>query len=160
MLGFGAGPWLAAPESAGSEWGNPSTQDRAFIALQNAYRPYAGLLRLPGRLPARVAGERSRSERPARDVEGLVDAGLVFGFPWHDALWLPMFQFDVPLPAIAAVPRRVVAELGGSFDGWEIAGWFVQPNSWLAGQRPIDCLASRLPEVLNAARADRFVAAG
>lgn len=71
-----------------------------------------------------------------------------------------MFQLTLPGPTVAAGPQRVVAELGRNFDGWALAGWFVQPNAWLANQSPIECLGSRLPDVLEAARADRFVTTG
>ncbi len=173
-----AGRWLAdwTPAPAGMASGNPSAQDGAFIALQNAYRPHRGLLRLR----CRAADAGSRREEPARDVADLVDAGALFGFPWYDAIWIPMFQFDVPGPgsasgpgpgpgpgsgsgpgpALATGPQRVVAELAGCFEGWALASWFVRPSTWLAGSPPIACLGSRLPEVLQAARADRFVVRG
>jgi hypothetical protein len=136
--------------------GNPSAQDCAFIALQNAYRPYAGLIRLH----ALAAPGHVRSVAQARDVQELVDAGELFAFPWHDALWIPMFQLRLPGPAVAAAPQRVVAELGRGFDGWAVASWFVQPNTWLASHSPIECLGTRLPDVLDAARADRFLTTG
>ncbi len=138
VTGIGAGP--------------PTALDRAFIALQNAYRPHGGLSRLRGLACGRVA-----------DAGGLVDTGAVFGFRWHDDLWIPLFQFDtsaVPVGSVAAGPRRVVAELGRGFDGWALAQWFVHPCDSLAGQMPIECLPLRLPEVLEAARADRVAAAG
>jgi hypothetical protein len=34
------------------------------------------------------------------------------------------------------------------------------PNAGLGGRKPIECLESRLPEVLQAARLDRFVVTG
>ncbi len=68
-----------------------------------------------------------------------------------------MFQFALPGPTVAAGPQSVVAELGRNFDGWALAGWFVQPHAGLANQSPIACLGSRLPDVLEAARADRLV---
>jgi hypothetical protein len=71
-----------------------------------------------------------------------------------------MFQFILSGPALSTGPQRVVAELGGSFDGWALASWFVAPNSFLANHRPIDCLDSHLPNVLEAARADRSMATG
>lgn len=136
--------------------GNPWPQDGAFIALHNAYRPHAGLMRLR----CLAAGWRQGAERPACVVADQVEAGELFGFPWHDALWIPMFQFGKPSPALATAPQRVAAELGRGFDGWARASWFVQANSWLAGCSPIECLGSRLPDVLEAARADRFVMTG
>jgi hypothetical protein len=136
--------------------GNPTLQDCAFIALQNAYRPHAGLMRLH----APVTGGHIRTESQDGEVADHLEAGELFGFPWYDALWIPMFQFDVPGTTVAPGPQRVVAELGGSFDGWALASWFVQPNSWLASHSPIEWLGSHLPDVLAAARADRFVATG
>lgn len=145
----GAGNWLGAH-------GNPSEQDRAFIALHNAYRPHGGLMRV--HRPA--ADTTAASAGQTRVVSDLVDAGELFALWWYDALWIPMFQLHMPAVVVAAKPQRVVAELGSGFDGWALAGWFVRPNSWLADNSPIECLGSRLPAVLDAARADRFVATG
>lgn len=136
--------------------GAPTARDRAFIALQNAYRPHAGLMRLQ----AATEDRQRRPEAHESAVEPRVHAGELFGFHWHDAMWVPMFQFVLPGHELAEAPQRVAAELGHSFDGWAMASWFVQPNSWLAGHRPIEDLHERLPEVLAAARADRFVATG
>jgi len=144
----------SAPMQQHPACGNPTAQDRAFIALQNAYRPHGGL----SRLHRRVAGGCMRPTGQEHEVANIVDAGGVFAFHWYDDLWIPMFQLDLPGPKVAAGPQHVVAELGGSFDGWALACWFVEPNSWLASRSPIECLSSRLPDVLEAARADRFVA--
>jgi hypothetical protein len=81
----------------------------------------------------------------------------VFGLAWHHDIWLPLFQWQMPSQTGGVATQRVVTELGSRFDGWEIASWFVQPNSCLAGKSPIECLGDRLPDVLKAAREDRFV---
>jgi hypothetical protein len=124
--------------------------------LQNAYRAHGGV----SRLRSLSLGRFARSEGNAGDVEGLVAAGELFGFHWYDALWIPRFQFAMPGPTVAVGPQRVVAELGRGFDGWALARWFVQPNAWLASHRPIECLRWHLADVLEAARADRFVNTG
>ncbi|MBK7615415.1 MAG: hypothetical protein IPJ08_13330 [Burkholderiales bacterium] len=49
-------------------------------------------------------------------------------------------------------------ELPAELDAWQVAAWFARPNGWLNDARPVDQLARNLPAVLNAARADRFVA--
>ncbi|MDM0059234.1 antitoxin Xre/MbcA/ParS toxin-binding domain-containing protein [Variovorax fucosicus] len=56
--------------------------------------------------------------------------------------------------------QQVLAELVSVFDGWALAIWFVQPNPWLNDRSPVDLLGLNLSGVLEAARADRFVAAG
>ena len=46
------------------------------------------------------------------------------------------------------------------FDEWELAEWFACPNSWLGGQTPASQVVLDEQAVVEAARADRFVAAG
>ena len=149
----GRGP---GPRRAAESTGGPSAQDRAFIALLGAYRSHGGLSRLCGPAP----GARVRTEGWTVDVEARLVTGALFGFHWHDDFWIPLFQFDGPGPTLARGPQRVAAELGRGFDGWALASWFVQPNAWLADNTPIAWLPSRLPDVLAAARADRWVGKG
>ena len=151
-----AGDWAPAVARAASALGSTTPQDRAFIALQNAYRPHGGL----SRLHSLNVGGGVGSKVQGRDVEDRFAAGELFGFRWYGAMWIPMFQFAFPGPTVAAGPQRVVAELGRNFDGWALASWFVQPNARLANHSPIEWLGSRLPDVIGAARADRFVARG
>jgi len=84
----------------------------------------------------------------------------VFSFEWQAAHWVPMFQFDLRDMSVKPRPRRVVAELAEVFDGWALATWFVHPNSWLHGRRPVELLDTHLEAVLEAARGDRYVANG
>jgi hypothetical protein len=58
------------------------------------------------------------------------------------------------------VVRGVTAELTPAFTGWELADWFVEPNNWLDGVSPINELKADPDAVRQAARADRFIAAG
>jgi len=76
---------------------------------------------------------------------------------------LPMFQFDLARtspsilrPGVAAV----LAELDDVYEGVELALWFVTPNNWLSGAQPAHILRSNPEAVLQAARADRYVACG
>jgi hypothetical protein len=154
--GFDAGRWIRPLNRAESAWDDRPAQDRAFVALLNAYRPHAGLTRLH----SLAAGARFGHEGRACAVQDLLDGGVLFGFHWADAVWIPMFQLDLKGSTVASAPQRVVAELGRGFDGWALASWFVQPNSCLAGASPIECLHTRLRDVLEAARTDRFVANG
>lgn len=143
-----------APLACAASTEAPSARDLAFIRLLKAYWAHGGLARLHH--PGADAGVSARADEPV--IRSLVEAGHLFGFDWHHALWIPRFQFVGPGPSVAPGPRRVVAELGPAFDGWAVAHWFVQARGDLAGWRPIACLATRLPEVLQAARIDRDAA--
>jgi hypothetical protein len=113
---------------------------------------------------ARQRGAVCAGEGPSRSPDTaaapLLAAGHVFGYHWHDALWVPLFQIDATTLGAAAGPQHVVTELGPGFDGWSLAQWFVRPNSSLDGRLPLDCMSASLPDVLAAAREDRYVAGG
>ena len=88
----------------------------------------------------------------------LIVSGGVFGFEWQHTFWIPMFQFDLGDLSVRPEPQQVLAELASEFDGWTLAMWFAQPNAWLNERRPVDVLGSDVAAVVEAARADRFIA--
>lgn len=62
----------------------------------------------------------------------------------------PAFQFDAQgLPR--KVISRVLAALGAAVGGWQTALWFVTPNGWLDGEKPVDLLERKPDAVLDAA---------
>jgi hypothetical protein len=87
-------------------------------------------------------------------------SGDIFSFEWDDTAWVPMFQFEPLDLSIKPGPRRILSELESVFDGWMLAAWFAQPNSWLQGRRPVDLLDADCTAVSAAARIDRFIAVG
>jgi hypothetical protein len=123
------------------------------------------------RAACHASGGIARRNDLARWMEGLhcgdlvsltqgIAMGEVLGFDWRHTAWVPMFQFDPVSLALRPEPRQVLAALAGAFDGWSLACWFTQPNTWLLDCRPVDLLHSDLPAVLKAARKDRFIAEG
>ena len=90
----------------------------------------------------------------------LIASNQVFGFDRDFSFWVPMFQFEPDSLRIRPAVLKVRAELGSEFDGWAFATWFAAPSAWLRQRRPVDLLESNLREVLQAARIDRFIAAG
>ena len=71
-----------------------------------------------------------------------------------------MFQLDLRDLSLKLAQQPVLAELAPVFDNWSLADWFARPNAWLCDRSPVNVLASNLPAVLEAARADRFIANG
>lgn len=130
--------------------------DRQFLAMRDAYRRTGGLAR--GDDFARLLEDQRRGDFVS--LAKLIAAGEVLAFEWRDARWIPMFQFNLGDLSIKPAPRRVLGELAKTFDGWSLAVWFVEPNSWLSHRRPVDLIEAELPAVLEAARADRFIATG
>ena len=130
--------------------------DMQFIALLDAFRPSGGLARTQEALElfTRHCGPDMAT------VARWMVAREVVCLDWSAQSWMPMFQFDlvnmVPLPQLAPV----LAELNPVYSPWALAAWFAQPNPWLDGERPADVLVSNYAGVLDAARADRFVALG
>ena len=135
----------------------PGWQDELEVAaLRLAYEDAGGIGR--GDEIARLLADHGPGTFVS--LEQLVADEEIFGFDWDGFLWLPMFQFAMRDLAIEVAPRQVRAELGDEFDGWALSAWFVEPNVWLANRRPVDLMGPRLGAVLQAARADRFVATG
>jgi hypothetical protein len=130
--------------------------DRDFIAMRAAYRATGGTAR--GDDLARMLEDRQRGDYVS--LARLIVSGEIFSFQWHHTYWVPMFQFELRDLSIKPGPRQVHAELASVFDGWTLAVWFAQPNSWLNERKPVDLLDSDLADVLEAARADRFIATG
>lgn len=127
-----------------------------FVALLSAYRPTGGTVR---------GDDLSRhvlSEEPGHltNLARKLVSGSILSFPWRQTLWVPLFQFSPGSSTVRAPVNRVMDELSDAFDSWEIAVWFVQPNTWLRGQRPLDMLDRPDADVVQAARTDRFVAIG
>ena len=134
----------------------PQPSDAQFRALRAAYGHSGGLAR--GDNLARLLEDRQQGDFVS--LAKLLVGREVFGFKWHEELWIPMFQFELRDLSIKTAHRPVLAELTPVFDNWSLADWFARPNAWLCEQSPVQVLGSNLPAVLAAARADRFIASG
>ncbi len=130
--------------------------DDAFVAMLQAFRCGGGLARAD-----EVAALLEPRDGPCIDslTRWIVDRNVI-SFEWRAQTWLPWFQFNHPggVPAPALAP--VLEELNTVYDRWELANWFARPNSALADHTPVAVLATDPVAVLQAARADRFVANG
>ena len=73
---------------------------------------------------------------------------------------MPMFQLDSTTLTPRSGVQQIADELRPVFDSWDLAVWFAQPNASLGGQAPVACIDRDLSAVRQAARMDRFVAAG
>lgn len=78
--------------------------------------------------------------------------------PWGPLY--PLFQFDLSTASVVEAMVPLLDELRPVFEDAELALWFVTPNDWLGGAQPASAMHQSLPAVLQAARADRFVAGG
>lgn len=132
----------------------PPPSDAQFRGLRAAYGHSGGLAR--GDDLARLLEDRKQGDFVS--LAKVLVGREVFGFKWHEELWIPMFQFELRDLSIKIAHRPVLAELTPVFDNWLLADWFARPNSWLCYQSPVQVLGSNLPAVLAAARADRFIA--
>lgn len=76
--------------------------------------------------------------------------GKIFAVENRGEFLYPAFQFDDagrPKPIIAAILKQ----LHGAASTWQTAIWFVSPNSWLDGSKPIDLLDKDETALLMAA---------
>ena len=146
---------VAAAVSPPSFASDDATAEAEFAAMRAEYRANGGFA--GGDDLARLLQDCGRGSF-ASLARGVV-AGEVFGFEWRHTFWIPLFQFTEDLTVKPGL-KAVLAELASEYDGRRLAEWFVEPNGWLEARRPIDVLDASPDEVLQAARADRFVATG
>lgn len=130
--------------------------DANFIALLNAYRPTGGLLRGDDLADLRAMRDQGDHAALARSIV----AGEILCFEWNRTFWVPAFQLEGDSLIVGSGAHSVLAELSRAFDGWSAAQWFAAPNAWLRDRAPVDLMASDLPAVIDAARADCFIANG
>ena len=131
--------------------------ERLFIALCDAYSDWGSIAW--GEDLSRLMEDFS-PELSGTKLACLLAADEIFHLQWRGSVWIPMAQFHLDDLSIDLGVQSVRRELGDHLDGWEMASWFVCGNDLLEGRRPLDVLARELPNVLQAARADRFAAVG
>jgi hypothetical protein len=101
---------------------------------------------------------RRHWDQPISVLANWVMKREIVNIVWHARILIPVFQFSSEDLQIRPVVRAALAELDSVFDDWEIAVWFAQPNAWLHEQPPLDLAARDDEAVIDAARADRFIA--
>lgn len=130
------------------------SEDRDFTVMQTGFQSSGGLL--TGDKWAHDL--RTRFGQPISVAARAIVERSVVHIDWHGEIWLPAFQFELGAPSVRSEVAKVIDELRGVFNNWELALWFVEPNSWLAGRIPSDAIVVGSDEVLEAARADRYIA--
>jgi hypothetical protein len=131
-------------------------RNNQFVDMLNAFRCSGGLARAP-EVAARFQLYGGRDVSP---LVGWIKKREVICIDWQFRQWLPLFQFNPVGLTLRAGVSAVLVELVGVYDDWELASWFAKPNPWLADGVPADMMAVAAPQVLNAARAERFLETG
>lgn len=131
-------------------------EDRQFLAMNRAYARSGGMA--SGDEIARRM--RRRTEQPLSTVARWIVERRIVSLEWQSQTLIPLFQFDLCEMTLRSEVSQVISELKHVFDSWELAVWFAEPNVWLDGASPVDAIQLMPIDVLQAARADRFVALG
>ena len=130
--------------------------DTEFVQMLDGFRSSGGLARL--REVSELCALRGG---PSIDMLATSLARKeIICVEWQSQGWLPLFQFDPVDMTVRPQIQPVVAELSCIYSPWDLAFWFSQPNAWLGCNIPADSLLTDLDTVVQAARADRFVASG
>jgi hypothetical protein len=147
---------LAQGQGSPGHYAQENQRNLQFVELLNAFRRSGGLARVP-EVAARF---RMYDPKDVSPLAGWINNRQVISFEWQAKRWLPLFQFNPVGLSLRAGLQDVLTELLGVCDDWEVSAWFARPNPWLAERAPADMLAVAVPQVLNAARAERFVVTG
>ena len=142
--------------SPDSPYSQGDDSDQRFVAMLDAYRASGGLARAEEVL---AMFRRCSGPDVAVLARWIAQRELIC-FEWQQQTWMPLFQFDRVHLCPDVRLQAVFTELNCVYDQWEIGNWFALPNAWLAERSPVEALSYDFSAVLDAARADRFVAAG
>ncbi|MBC7990416.1 MAG: hypothetical protein H7Y19_12650 [Luteimonas sp.] len=123
--------------------------------MKSAFLPTGGIL--AGDCVAHIM--RRGFDQPISTLARWIVNRDVVAFEERGELWVPMFQFNPDLQVRPGV-RKVIEELRGVFDEWELVDWFARPNSSLCGENPASVVLCNERAVLEAAMVDRFIATG
>lgn len=127
-----------------------------FDVMEHAFRPHGGFASAD-QVMRRL---RRHADQPLSLLARWIVSRSVIHLSWREETLMPMFQFDLDDMSVRPSCIRVIAELAGVYDDWELALWFATPNAWLDHAAPVTCIASDGFAVLQAARTDRFIARG
>lgn len=136
--------------------GQPTLAGQEYLAMVRQYRASGGLA--TGNEVVRLM--REIVDQPVSVLARWIVRREVVCFIWKSEHLVPVFQFERRSMSLRPQVSTVLSELVPVFDECELALWFAQPNSWLQGAAPADLISPDAAAVLNAARADRFVATG
>lgn len=148
-------PIAAVPR--GCQCAAHDSSDIQFVAMLDAYRKSGGLCRAR-ELHEVIARSTDVGGPDVAVLNGWIMQREVICFEWQANAWLPWFQFNRLDMTPHSQLRPVLEELNTVYDPWEIGCWFARPNPWLSDRTPVDALLAHLPELLHAARAERFIA--
>ena len=127
-----------------------------FSEMAHAYRSQGGLAY--GDEVARAIGRHC--DQPISILARLIVERSIVHIAWRGQILVPLFQFHRSSMTPRASVAYAIAELARVFDDWELALWFAQPNSWLADRCPCELAEHDESTMVQAARADRFIARG
>ncbi len=137
------------PHAAASGAGRLAAAERAFKAVGGV---------LSGDVVSVLL--QVRSDQPISMLARWIVDRKILSFEEHGQRWIPMFQFSGDDLAMTRAVQIIIGELRDVFDDWDLVEWFASPNAALGGERPSDIAARDENGAIDAARLDRFVAAG
>lgn len=146
----GPGPWPVLESTQGE------LLHKQYALMRHAFRLGGGIVASDEL--ARLL--RSRFWQPISLLARWIVKREVINFEWQSTTLVPLFQIDLSTMTIRPQVGEVLHELAGVFDDWDLALWFAQPNAWLDNMAPVAVLDIDANAVLDAARADRFIARG
>ncbi|HXD06942.1 MAG TPA: hypothetical protein VN680_12885 [Burkholderiaceae bacterium] len=130
--------------------------DQQLATMTRVYARHGGLF--SSDTVARLM--RQSTEQPISRLAHWMVERTVVQIGWRAQTLLPLFQFVPHEMTLRPQVAQIVRELSDAYDDWDVAWWFANSNVFLDGALPVDVLERDAQAVLNAARADRFIAIG
>ena len=129
---------------------------RQYSEMEAAFRPHGGIVGCDDvvRLLSR------RADQPVSMLAHWIVDREVLSVHWQSRIMVPLFQFDRASMLPRGPIREVIRELAPVLDDWLLALWFALPNVLLGDVAPVDAIEANGRDVVDAARAERFMVRG
>lgn len=124
--------------------------------MQAAFERCGGLTDSEG-LVRRMGADH---EQPISQVARAIVGRRLVHLTWRGTVWLPLFQFALPSLALRPAVTQALLELRDDLDDWAMALWFATDHPMLDGRTPAAVAVDGDGDLVDAARADRFVLRG
>ncbi len=107
-----------------------------------------------------IGAMREYLDQPISRLARKIVERRIVSIPWKSRTYLPAFQFEQASCDVLQTVEVILEELTPAFDDYALADWFATSNGWLHCRIPSSLVAKEPGAVLQAARADRYIATG
>jgi hypothetical protein len=133
-----------------------ASERQARLAAESMARIWEERMLEP-RAAAQALGASAGNRQKVADLR---QRSVLLGLPHGNRYLFPAFQFDLARKRVHPAAAEVNQLLAAARDPWGVASWWITPNTWIGGERPMDLATTRHAAEVRAAAETLLEAVG